>query len=335
MWKKTNRRVFLAASLAMGGVRPPRLRGSTALPLTHSEPCMGTLFTVRAFHADEAQGYAAIAAAFRRMHALDAILSDYRSGNELDQLCQHGHEAPFAASADLFVVLRHALHVARETDGAFDVTLGPLTRLWREARKQRRVPAEAEREAARARTGWQGIVLDETRRTVLLPRAGMQLDFGGIAKGYAADAARKVLSEQDVTTALVAAGGDVAVLEPPPGKTAWRVALETGEHPQASLHLRERAVSTSGDLHQFVEMEGKRYSHILNPATGLGLTTRTAVSVVAPTATDCDSLSTALSVMGVEAARNLLATKPGIEARFVMLDGDTPAVWSTPGFPLG
>jgi thiamine biosynthesis lipoprotein len=318
---------------AMGGACLPRLQGS-ALPLSHSEPCMGTLFTVRAFHPDETQGYAAIGAAFQRMHALDTVLSDYRPGNELDRLCQQGHEKPFSASPDLYTMLQRALRVAQETQGAFDPTLGPLTRLWRASRKQQRIPDPDTLADAKARTGWQGIAMKDDTRTIRLPRAGMHLDFGAIAKGYAADEARRVLQEHGVEIAYVAAGGDVAALLPPEGRAAWTVALETGENPQVTVALKEQAVSTSGDLRQFVENDGVRYSHVLHPETGIGLTTRTIVSVVAEEATDCDSFSTAFSVMGRERARELLARKHGMEARFVTLRPDGPDIWQTPGFPI-
>ncbi len=311
----------------------PCLRGGEAL-LSHSEPCMGTMFTIRAYHADETQGYAAIGKAFQRAHALDATLSDYRPSNELDVLCQQGHTKPFHASPDLFAVLAHALRVSHDTNGAFDVSLGPLTRLWRAARKEQRIPEPAEIADARAHTGWRGIALDETRGTIQLPRAGMQLDFGAIAKGYAADAVRMVLREHGITRAFVAAGGDVVVLQPPPERQAWHVALETGESPQATLRLAAQAVSTSGDLHQFVEINGRRYSHVLDPATGMGLTTRSIVSVVAADATECDSFSTALSVMGLKKAKQFLTTRKGMEARFVRLSADSADVWMTPGFPL-
>lgn len=337
----TSRRHWLGAALGFGvgggAWGSGSVWASSALEtLSHSEPCMGTLFTVRTVHRDESQAYAAIAAAFRRMHALDAALSDYRDDSELSELCRTGFARPFKASDHLFRVLDASLRMAQATGGAFDVTLGPLIRQWRSARKEGRLPENVAILAARARTGWQGISLDASKRTVQLPREGMQLDFGGIAKGYAADQALAELARLGVTAALVAAGGDIAVSEPPPGQPAWHVAIETGAaDAQPSIRLASQAVSTSGNLHQFSEIDGVRYSHILDPKTGLGLTRSIAVSVVAPTAMASDSAATALSVMGLSRSQEWLGRHPNLDARIVSTQEDGVArVWQTPHFPL-
>ncbi|MCW5962891.1 MAG: FAD:protein FMN transferase [Bryobacterales bacterium] len=331
----TSRRQWLGAALGFG--LSGSVRGSSVLEtLSHTEPCMGTLFTVRAVHPEEDEGYTAIAAAFRRMRAIDAALSDYCDDSELNELCRTGHARPFVASDDLFRVLRASLSLAQSTGGAFDVTLGPLVRQWRAARMEGRLPDEKAIESARARTGWQGVALDASKRTVKLPREGMQLDFGGVAKGYAADEALTELRRHGVTAALVAAGGDIAVSAPPPGQRAWHVAIEAGAAGvRPSVLLASQAVSTSGNLHQFAEIGGVRYSHILDPETGLGLTRPITVSVVASTAMASDSTATALSVMGLSHSQEWLRQHPAVQARIVSKGQDgTADVWQTPGFPL-
>ncbi len=331
---RSNRRHWLCVTLGLGAV--PRFPARQSMAIQHTEPCMGTLVTIRAHHPDEALGYRAIAAAFRRMHALDAILSDYRPDSELNQLCRTAHTAPFTASPDLFRVLQESLHMAEATGGAFCPTIGPLVHLWRQARRQRALPSQEALHAARTSTAWQGIQLDSHTHRVCLPRSGMQIDFGGIGKGYAADQALAELARHGVTRALVAASGDIAAGAAPPDADAWSVALDSGLEAQPRVAaLRHQAVSTSGDRHQHLEIGSIRYSHIVDPRTGIGLTEPLAVSVVAPSAMESDSAATALSVMGFARAQQWLASRPGLQARLVrVIPGHSPDIWQSPGFPL-
>ncbi len=243
-----------------------------------------------------AENSSALPAAFARIRGLDEKLSDYKPESELNQVCRTAHDHPVRVSADLFRVLSAARKLAGETDGAFDVTIGPVTHLWR----QGKTPDAA----TLARCGYRNLVLDRARRTVFLKLAGMQLDLGGIAKGYAADEALATLRAHGVKQALVAVSGDIAAGDPPPGKEGWRIGVEPkgGE-----LLLRNAAVSTSGDTEQFLESDGVRHSHIIDPKTGLGLTSRVAVTVVARHGIDADALATAISVLGPDRGRALLS----------------------------
>lgn len=263
---------------------------------------MGTLFRVVVHGDNAAAAQQAMDAAFARGRDLDAKLSDYRPDSEINRLTNG------RVSDDLWTVLSAAQRIARESNGAFDVTLGPVIRLWREARRTRRLPSESARARARARTGWQRVHLDDTNRTVRID-PGTQLDFGGIAKGYAADRMLAVLREHGFPRSLVAAGGDIAVGDAPPGQPGWRIKLDwTNEQ----LTLTNCAVSTSGDTEQWVEIEGVRYSHIVDPRTGLGLRNSSPVSVIAPTGLLADPLATALSVLSREEGAHLLRRFPGV-----------------------
>ena len=199
---------------------------------------------------------------------------------------------PVKVSDDLFAVLEQAAAMSMASDGAFDATVGPVVQLWRLARRTQQMPDAKEFAEARSRVGWQKVQLDAKARTVKLLTPGMQLDLGGIAKGFAADEALKVLREKfGITSALVAASGDIACGDPPPGKDAWLVdiaPLARNQKPRR-LHLANAAVSTSGDLEQFVVINGVRYSHVLDPRTGLGLTGRNSVTVIAPNGITADS----------------------------------------------
>lgn len=253
-----------------------------------SEPHMGTLVTITLYADSEAQAQKGFSAAFDRIAELDAILSDYKPESELSRVCQL--EQPL--SPDLRAVLVHAQNVAKQTDGAFDITAGPLIRLWRKARAEKRLPANRETEAALARTGYRKLELSD-RGIASCRTPGMQLDAGGIAKGYAADEALVTLSRAGITRALVAVSGDLSMSGPPPDKAGWSVQVQ-----DRVFTLTQAAVSTSGDEFQFVQIGGHRYSHIVDPRTGLPLLDAKTVSVIADSGIEADALATALSVSG-------------------------------------
>jgi FAD:protein FMN transferase len=248
---------------------------------------MGTLVRITIYSKDASP----LRAAFSRIAELDAKLSDYKPDSELNRLCRTQGE-PVKVSEDLFRVLEASSKLSELTDGAFDVTIGPVTHLWRLGK----LPDSG----TLARVGWRKVVLDKRRRTVELKLAGMQLDLGAIAKGYAADEALKTLRGLGVTRALVAVSGDIAAGDAPPGTKGWRVGLEPAG---GEILLRNAAVSTSGDSEQVREIGGVKYSHIIDPKTGLGLRSSITVTVVARRGLDADPIATAVSVMGEERGR--------------------------------
>jgi len=211
-------------------------------------------------------------------------------------------------------VLAASRKLAEETDGAFDVTLGPVIRLWRQARRDQRLPDPAALREAAAHCGYRKLHLDAGRHTVMLDEPGMQLDLGGIAKGYAADAALEVLAGLGIHRALVAASGDLAFGEPPPGQRGWKIGLDS---PSCTLELANAAVSTSGDEEQHLDAGGRRYSHIIDPATSMGLASPITVTIVARRGVDADALATAVSVLGAERGLAFLEARPGVAARIV------------------
>jgi thiamine biosynthesis lipoprotein len=286
-----------------------------------AEVHMGTRFSIVLYAADEATATRAARAAFARVAVLDGIMSDYRATSELLQLCQKSGGEPVKVSDDLYQVLEKAQEVARISDGAFDVTIGPIVKLWRLSRRTQILPDQQKLAEAMARVGFSHIKLDPQMRTVQLQRPGMSLDLGGIAKGYAADQVLLVLRQHGITSALVAAGGDIAVLGAPPSQRGWKVGIQPlggGKQPPSRfLFLKDAAVSTSGDLQQFVVIDGKRYSHIVDPRTGLGLVGRVSVSVVAPNGTLSDPLATAVCVLGRDKGLALIDKLDGTAALFV------------------
>jgi thiamine biosynthesis lipoprotein len=289
---------------------------------------MGTTFRVVLYAADKASAEKAQVAAFARVAELDGIMSDYKTDSELTRLCRAfakevGEPAP--VSAELFFVLSKAEELSKASDGAFDVTVGPVVQLWRIARRTQQLPDAKELAAALAKVGYRKVQLDPRKRTVRLLTPGMQLDLGGIAKGYAADEALKVLREKfGITRALVAAAGDITCGDPPPGQEAWAVdiaPIAKGQKPRA-LRLANAAVSTSGDLEQFVEINGVRYSHIVDPKTGRGVTGRRSVTVIANTGITADSMTKAVTLLARERALALVEATDGAAAYIVVVGVD-------------
>jgi thiamine biosynthesis lipoprotein len=289
--------IIFAAFGAVNALDEPVLKR-----FTFSEPHMGTMFNIILYAPDENAAKKAAKEAFARIEELNAIMSDYQSDSELMKLCKQAGGDPVPVSVDLFKVLEASQKIARLSDGAFDVSISPVVRLWRKARRTRVMPDAKEIKKALDLVDYKRIRLDPKGRTVQLLLMGMLLDLGGIAKGYAADAALDVLRRHGLPRALVAAGGDIAAGDAPPDAPGWKVGIAPLKDPQGPpryhLLLKNRAVSTAGDANQNVEIGGKRYSHIVDPKTGLGLVGARSVTVVAPQGVIADGLDTAICVMG-------------------------------------
>lgn len=285
---------------------------------------MGLPFRISIYAADETAAQAGAAAAFARIAELNAVMSDYDSDSELSRLGRTtGRAVP--VSPALWTVLTHAQAVAGRSDGAFDITVGPLVNLWRRARRKQELPAAAQLAEGRARVGYKKLRLDPEHRTAQLLAAEMRLDLGAIAKGFACDEARAILKKRGLPRALVGGGGDLAVGDPPPGQPGWRIEVAPldapGAPPPQTVLLKNCGLATSGDIFQRVEIAGRRYSHIVDPRTGLGLTDHSLVTIIAPDAMTADALSTAVSVLGPERGLRLVEETPGTAAHLVRQPG--------------
>ena len=301
---------------------------------------MGTTFRIVLYAADKAAAKRAADAGFARVAELDLVMSDYNQKSELVLLCKRFATEvgdPVKVGDDLFFVLQKAEELSKKSDGAFDVTVGPVVQLWRIARRTQELPDPKEFAAARAKVGYTKVKLDPAKKTVQLLTPGMQLDLGGIAKGYAADEALKLLREKfGIKQALVAAFGDITCGAPPPNEAGWKVEIAPiakGQRPRP-LTLANAAVSTSGDLEQFVEIKGVRYSHVLDPKTGLGLTGRRSVTVIAPDGITADSMTKAVSVLPPDVGLKLVEETSGTAAYIVILDkNEKPVTTASKRFP--
>ena len=296
---------------------------------------MGTQFRIVLFAPDVKTAKSGATAAFARVAELDRMMTDYDPRSELLRLssAKPGQSVPL--SRDLFEVLQRTLSLAELCDGAIDPTVGPYVQLWRRARRQRELPAPEKIIEAAPSIGWKKLRLDSSNRTATLLAPNMRLDLGGVAKGFAAEAALAVLRKHGIRSALVAASGDLAIGDPPPGKPGWTIGLMSlaSDKPDRTVVLRNCGVSTSGDTQQFLELGGVRYSHIIDPRTGQSLTNRISATVIAPNATTSDVLATAVCVLGAEKGIQVAKKLGGVHVRAVSLRDGKAVETLSPDFP--
>jgi len=311
--------ILAAAASRASGNEPTRFESTRVR--------MGVPFNITVYAPDEAVANAATDAAYRRIRELNDVFSDYDPRSEVSRLVRDAQPGqPVKVSRDLLSVLQRAEEISNASDGAFDVTVGPAVKLWRRSWRSKTKPDQNAIADALSRIGYARVSLDPKASTVTLAKPGMQLDFGAIAKGYACDEALRILKEHGITSALVEAGGDMACSDAPPERDGWTIAMEAtakeGDQPSRSLTVRNCGIATSGDAYQFIEFDGVRYSHIVDPKTGLGLTHRSSVTVIAPDGTTADALASAVSVLGPNRGKALVEKTPGAEMLMVFVDQD-------------
>ena len=280
----------------------------------------------------EQQAQVACKAAFRRITEIELALTDYDARSELRQLCKSAGQGPVHVSEDLFTVLSYSKRLSDATKGAFDPTAGPVVQLWRKARTTGVLPRQQANEdsqpcdqatsinGALALVGSDGLLLDAKLRTAELIRAGMMLDFGGVAKGYIGDAAIAELRTHGIRRSQYRAGGDIVLGDSPPDSIGWRIELPR----LPNQFLSNCGVSVSGDTAQFVEIDGKRYSHIVDPRTGMAVTSRQFAIIVAPSGMQSDGLASAGCVMKPEQFQRLVHSRPNTKAWTFNMDSDAP-----------
>lgn len=297
-------RVFLTVMAAVV------LVGTTAVSFVQAQvrldevrPAMGSPFRIVVCAPDSVTGRTALEAAWARIADLERTLSDYDPDSEVSWLAGLPAGRPAPLSDDLASAVASADSWWRRTGGAFDAGLGALTRLWRRAVRRNELPPESELAAARAASGWSLIDRSRDGRSLIRLHRGVRLDFGGIGKGIAADEALATLARSGLDRAIVDAGGDVTASGAPPDRPGWLIELPGGDF----RYLAHGSVATSGATWRHVDTAESRYSHILDPETGRGLTGRRVVTVFAATGADADALATALSVVDPEQAVELAA----------------------------
>jgi len=301
------KRIFLLLCLQ------PGIAAWTQNRFEFHHPQMGTVFRL-VFYSNQDSTEAKVLAntIFDRIDTLNMRFSDWLPESELNRLCQKaGEKGCQQVSAELADIVQKSGIFARQSNGAFDITVGALTRLWRRSRNLKELP-EPERIASAQKTvGWRNISVRTRTSSVRLHKEGMMLDLGGIAQGWTADDCLGILRSNRINMALVDAGGDIALGDAPPGREGWQIEIPSAEGNKRML-LKNCGITTSGPAYRYLELDGKRYAHIVDPRTGQPLTHRTQVTVIAKNATTADAWATAISVLG-EKGWKQLKSKPEIK----------------------
>jgi FAD:protein FMN transferase len=274
--------------------------GQTRYEFSH--PQMGTVFKIILYTNDSLSGVYASQKAFLRLDSLNLILSDYREDSEINRLCRTSGTSQFVkVSNDLWNIMQESIKAAKLTNGYFDVTIGSMTQLWRRMKRQKILPSQHQIEEARAKVGIKNIFQNADNQSIMLDKKGIRIDFGGIGKGFAEDEMIKILKENGIKSAMIEAGGNIVVSESPiDSPEGWEIIINGKKH-----FFKNCGISTSGDTYQFVEINGKQYSHILDPKTGIGFTKSKQISVITNNGISSDWLSTALYLMPKRLGRKL------------------------------
>lgn len=310
--------VILAALLTMA----VSSCASQPKPYKESRFLMDTLIEMTAYGSLAPE---AVKAAFDEFDRIHAIANQYDPGSQLSRINLAAGIEPVAVDNDLIIMLERSRELSDKLEGTFDVTVGPLVELWGIGNKGDFVPSDTEIGQVLPLVNYRLVQIDKSARTVFLPRKGMKLDMGGIAKGYATDRAVAVLKSKGVASALINAGGNVRVIGTRPDGKPWRIGVQHPRTPDAviaKLALNQwDTMETSGDYQRYIMKGNVRYAHILDPRTGKQPRELASVTMVMNNATDGDVFSTALFVLGTEKGLDALRQFPGVEAIFITPDG--------------
>ena len=300
------------------------------LRLEESLDAMGSTYTIALYGYDEDQMEAAVEAAFNEVRRLDRMMSNYRPDSELTEVNRNAAERPVKVTPEFFELLAKCKEYSRESDGAFDITVGPLMRVWGFYRGTGRLPEKDKVAPALKKIGYKNVILDRESRTVRFAQSGVELDPGGIGKGYAVDRMVDVLKESGIASALISAGGSsiYALGTPKDGPEGWDIKIRDPKNARKTVeevHLKNQSLSTSGSYEKFFEAEGKIYSHIMDPRTGYPAEGMLAVSVIAPTTLDSEAWTKPYFILGRQwAAKH----KPGDFRVFICEDkAEQPCAW--------
>jgi FAD:protein FMN transferase len=322
---------FLAGTVISGTAQQKRF--------SFTEPKMGSPFTIVLYSNDSLQATCLAKQSFKMVDSFNLIFSDYTDSSELGKLNASAliDARAIKVSPALYEIILLSKNAFDKSDGAFDITIGPLVKLWRKVRKTKQFPDRVAVESILGLTGFSKVIIDTVNKKVSFSKPGMQLDLGGIAKGWIAQKIIDFLNTQRVNHALVNAGGDIVMSYGPPGSDGWNVGVNVPETKDEllpeTLLLQNMAVATSGDVYQFMENGGKKYSHIIDPRTGYGVTSQRNVTMIAKDGATADWLATACSILPVRKAKRL-ATHLGAEVLIAEIQKGKLVFNSSKGFTL-
>jgi thiamine biosynthesis lipoprotein len=286
----------------------------TAIRCEASHQAMGTAFTVVAYGSNASYVQEVAEEAFGEIDRLDNQLSHYKPASELSAINRVAAARAVIVEPGLFKLLQSSVRYSQDTGGAFDITVGPLMKAWGFFRGEGRLPSGSAVAEAMERVGYRHIILDPSTRRVAFERPGIELDLGGLGKGYAIDRAAEILRTYGIEQALISAGcSSLFALGAPPGEQGWRISIRDpfeAAKTASSIQLRNLALSVSGSYEQFFKCGGKTYTHVMDPRTGMPVENMLSTVVVSSSTADSDAVSTSLFVLGVDRSREYLKSHP-------------------------
>jgi Membrane-associated lipoprotein involved in thiamine biosynthesis len=300
-----------------------------------TENKMGSPFNLIFYHTDSIKAIAIAKECFALVDSLNNIFSDYSSTSEVGKLALQANQTDVKVSDELFAMIHWSKQAWEISGKTFDITIGALTQLWRKAKKENRFPSGTEVKGAKALTGFENVIINEGSGTISFKKQGIRLDFGGIVPGYAAQRVIDHLKSKNISIALADASGDIVMGNAPPGKNGWIIGINLPESINElwdkKLELNNCAVSTSGDIYRYTIHNGKKYSHIIDPTTGYGVTSQRNVTVIYKNGTAADWLATACSILPVKKALRL-AKKIRAELFITTLKNEEIITYKTKNF---
>ena len=286
----------------------PLLQAQTR-KFSYSEMKMGSAFNLIIVSADSNKANHLARKSYELVDSLNHIFSNYDSSSELSKINASAGLLPYKMSTAMLDLVQKSQYAYIQSKGAYDISIGPLSSLWRNARKAKLFPEASTVLATKKLVGLNQVKINKRLGTIFLPNANMQLDFGGIAKGYIAQWVINFLKANGIQQALVDAGGDIVMSGAPLNQQGWLIGVNlpetTDDLLNKKLQLSNCSVATSGDVYQFIEYKGVKYSHIINPLTGYGVTNLRNVTIVAKTGATADWLATACSILPIKEAKQL------------------------------
>jgi FAD:protein FMN transferase len=292
-----------------------------------SRNAMGTVFSIYMYARDEEHAETCFEAAFEEIERLEETLSHYRPSSELSRINRLAAHHAVTTDPEVFALLETAIDYSRRSNGAFDITVGPLMRAWGFFRGEGRYPQSQELQAAREHVGFEKVHLDVPTRTLRFAVPGVELDLGAIGKGYAVDRAVIILREAGIDAALVDAGSSTLyAMGAPPAKDGWTVRVpEPRDRSQtiSTVTLRNESLSTSGSYEKYFELEGQKYCHVMDPRDGMPVQGVLQATLISSDSTSTDALSNAMFVMGPRAGTQLIATAVGARGLWIMDEGES------------
>ena len=313
--------IFIAL-LLLTGCSQDNVATSSTTPLRRTEVLMGTTVTVSLYdHQDEA----ILDEVFETVKTLENELSLNKESTLLTELNDTSGIAPHKVSSTLFDIVQKGVYYSELTHGSFDLSVGPLVKLWNIGLPEARVPSEEEIKAALPLINYEYIQLDEETSTIFLEKTGMQLDLGGIAKGYTADVIAQLLTDKGVEHALIDLGGNIYALGTKLDGSPWKVGIqdpfENRNNTVGYISIANQSIVTSGIYERYLEADGKKYHHILDPSTGYPFDNDIAgVTIISDTSIDGDALSTSVFSKGLEEGLEFVKSLPNVDAIFITKD---------------